>query len=213
MPKPLNVLILEDNPADAELLLIELRRAGYEPAWQLVDNEKGFTAYLKPELDVILSDYSLPQFSGLQALKLRNESGYDIPFIIVSGAISEEIAVEYMREGAADYLFKDRLGRLGMAVDNAIKEKRLRDQKQQADQMLQENEEYLKTIFETTCVATAVIEEDTTLSMVNKEFEVLSGYSKEELEGKKSWTEFVSAEDLKRMQEYHRQRRIDPEKH
>ena len=212
MPKPLNVLILEDNPTDAELLLIELRQSGFEPVWHLVDNEKDFTAYLKPELDLILSDYSLPQFSGLQALRLRNESGYDIPFVIVSGAISEDLAVECMREGASDYLFKDRLERLGMAADNAIKEKRLRDQKQQAEQMLQENEEYLKTIFETTSVATIVIEEDTTLSMVNKEFEILSGYSKEELEGKKSWTEFVAAEDLKRMQEFHRQRRIDPEK-
>jgi len=134
MPKVLNVLILEDNPADAELLLIELRRAGYEPASQIVDNQKDFSARLKPELDLILSDYNLPQFNGLQALQLRNESGYDIPFIIVSGEISEELAVECMREGADDYLFKDRLGRLGAAVDNTLREKRLRDEKQQARQ-------------------------------------------------------------------------------
>ena len=137
MPKPLNVLILEDNPADAELLLIELRRAGYDPTSQIVDNEKDFSAHLKPELDLILSDYSLPQFNGLQALQLRNASGYDIPFIIVSGEISEKLAVECMREGADDYLMKDRMGRLGSAVTNAVKKKELRDEKQQAQQKIE----------------------------------------------------------------------------
>jgi PAS domain S-box-containing protein len=134
MPKPLNILILEDNLADAELLLNKLRRVGFEPTWQIVDNEKDFTAHLKPELDVIISDYSLPQFTGLQALILKNESEYDIPFIIVSGAIGEDLAVECMRAGADDYLFKDRLGRLGAAVDNAVKKKELRDEKRQARQ-------------------------------------------------------------------------------
>ena len=80
-----------------------------------------------------------------------------------------------------------------------------------AQQKLQESAEYQKTIFETTSLATIIIEEDTTLSMVNKQFERLSGYSKKELEGKKSWTEFVAAEDLERMKDHHQQRRIDPD--
>jgi len=137
MAKTLNLLILEDNSTDAELLLIELRRGGYMPDYQIVDNEKDFVAHLKPDLDLILSDYNLPQFNGLQALQLRNESGYDIPFIIVSGAIGERLAVECMREGADDYLMKDRLGRLGAAVDNAIRNKKSRDEQKQAQQEIE----------------------------------------------------------------------------
>ncbi|MCD4674198.1 MAG: response regulator, partial [Anaerolineaceae bacterium] len=132
MPKPLNVLILEDNPIDAELMLLELRRAGFEPDWQLVDNEKDFAARLKPELDLILSDYYLPQFAGQEALHLLNKSGFDIPCIVVSAEISEELAMECMRAGADDYLMKDRLRRLGAAVNNSIKKKVARDEKQQA---------------------------------------------------------------------------------
>jgi len=80
----------------------------------------------------------------------------------------------------------------------------------QAEQALKESENYLKTIFETTSLPTVIIEEDTTISMPNRAFEKISGYSKEELEGKMSWTEFVGADDLKRMKDYHQQRRIDP---
>ena len=125
MSKPLNVLILDDNPADVELMLIELRKSGFEPSWQLVDNEKDFIAHLKPTLDVILSDYSLPKFTGLQALALRDESGFDIPFILVSSTMDEELAMNYMEKGAADYLMKDRIARLGPAIVNAIKNARL----------------------------------------------------------------------------------------
>jgi len=148
MSKLLDVLILEDNPSDAELMLIELRRAGYAPDYQIVDNEKDFTACLKPELDLILSDYSLPQFTGLEALHLRNESGYDIPFIIVSGTIGEEVAVESIQQGADDYLMKDRMGRLGSAVASAIKKIGLRDEKKKYEQMLQESETRFKNITE-----------------------------------------------------------------
>jgi len=137
MAEKLNVLILEDNPSDAELLLIELRRAGYEPTSQIVDNEKDFSAHLNPGLDLILSDYSLPQFNGLEALQIRNESGFDIPFIIVSGTIGEDIAIESIHQGADDYLMKDRMKRLGSAVANAIKKKELRDEQKQAQQEIE----------------------------------------------------------------------------
>ena len=211
MSEPLNVLILEDVPADAELIIYELRKFGDKPDCQVVDNKKDYLHYLKPTLDIILSDFSLPQFTGLEALRLRNESGYNIPFIIVSGEIGEDLAVECMREGAQDYLFKDRMGRLGQAIRQALEKKSLRDEKRQSDQILQESEQFQKTIFETTVMPTGIIEEDTTISMVNRAFEDLSGYSKEEIEGKKRWTEFVGADDLKRMKEYHQQRRNDPD--
>ena len=100
MSIPLSVLILEDRPADAELMLYELRRAGFDPAWQRVETDADYLAQLHADLDVILADYSLPQFDALRALRLLQERGLDIPFIIVSGTIGEELAVSAMRRRA-----------------------------------------------------------------------------------------------------------------
>ena len=140
MAIPLRVLILEDRPADAELMLHELRRAGFDPVWERVDTEADYLSRLDPALDLILADYSLPQFDGVRALHLLQERGLDIPFIIVSGTIGEEVAVAAMREGAADYLFKDRLTRLGPAVEQALEQNRLRGEKRQAAEALRDRE-------------------------------------------------------------------------
>ena len=148
MAIPLRVLILEDRPADAELMVHELRRAGFEPVWERVETEADYLAHLDPALDIILADYSLPQFDGLRALHLLQERGLDIPFIIVSGAIGEDVAVAAMREGADDYLLKDRLARLGPAVAHALEEKRLRDEKQQADEALRVSAQQWQATFD-----------------------------------------------------------------
>src|SRR5919199_4483011 len=129
MPTPLRVLILEDVPADTELMLRELRRAGFDPDWQRVDAAPEYLARLDPAPDVVLADYSLPQFDALAALRLLRERGLDVPFIVVTGSVSEEAAVECMKRGAADYLLKDRLSRLGPAVSQALEQRRLRAEK------------------------------------------------------------------------------------
>lgn len=129
MPTPLRVLILEDQPADTELVLHELRQAGFDPEWQRVETEEEYLAALHPALDVILSDYSLPQFDGLSALRLLRARGLDVPFILISGTIGEEVAVSTMKEGADDYLLKDRLTRLGPAVKSALEQKQLREER------------------------------------------------------------------------------------
>ena len=136
--QPLRVLIVEDNPNDAELVLRELRRAGFNPDWKRVDTEAEFSSSLDPKLDIILSDYVMPQFSGLRALEVLNSCGLEIPFIIVSGTIGEETAVAAMRSGAADYLLKDRLARLGQAVEHALDKRRLRDERRQAEERSRE---------------------------------------------------------------------------
>src|SRR5882757_8267997 len=107
MLQPLKVLLVEDNPADAELLVRALRRAGFEPEWQRVDTEAAFLDGLRDGLDLVLSDFEMPQFSGLRALELLKQSGRQLPFIIISGTIGEETAVAAMKLGAADYLLKD----------------------------------------------------------------------------------------------------------
>ncbi len=133
MTTPLNVLIVEDRTADAKLMLAELRQAGFESHWCRVDTEADYLAHLEPVPDLVLSDYSLPQFDALRALELLRERGLDIPFIIVSGAIGEDVAVQTIHAGADDYLLKDRLGRLGVAVTRALERKRLRDSSRRAE--------------------------------------------------------------------------------
>src|SRR5262245_56364642 len=107
MTIPLKVLILEDYSADLELLLYELRRAGFELDWQRAQSEAEFLAGLKLVPEIILADYSMPQFDASQALALMQQQGLDIPFIIVSGTIGEEVAAACIKQGATDYLLKD----------------------------------------------------------------------------------------------------------
>ncbi len=126
MPHPLKILIVEDNSDDADLALAALGRAGFEPDWQRVETEAAYLEKLNGGLDLVLSDYQMPAFNGLRALELLKQSGLEIPFILVSGTIGEETAVEAMRQGATDYLLKDRLTRLGAAVTHALEESRLR---------------------------------------------------------------------------------------
>jgi signal transduction histidine kinase len=143
MPKPLRILLAEDRATDAELVLRALRRSGYEPTAQVVDTEEDFLAGLKPGLDLVLSDYEMPQFGGLRALELLQQSGLEVPLIIVSGMIGEDTAVAVMKEGAADYLLKDRLGRLGAAVGHALEQAQSRRERTLVNEGLKlANEKY-----------------------------------------------------------------------
>jgi two-component sensor histidine kinase/CheY-like chemotaxis protein len=133
---PLRTLIVEDRAADVELMLHELRQAGFAPDWQRAQTGPEYRACLDPHLDVILADYNLPQFDALRALHLLQESGLDIPFIVITASLNEEVAVTCMKEGATDYLLKDRLARLGQAVTQALQQKRLRDAKRRAEERI-----------------------------------------------------------------------------
>src|SRR5689334_17624461 len=106
MPAPLNILIVEDSKDDAEMLVYELRKAGFAFNWKRVDTESEYLRSLEDAPDVILSDYSMPRFSGLRAAQILRERGLDTPFILISGTIGEEMAVEAMKQGATDYLLK-----------------------------------------------------------------------------------------------------------
>ncbi len=145
---PLRVLILEDRPADAELILHELRKSGFDPSWQRVDTESEYRACLDGSLDVILADHSLPRFNSQRALELLHEQGLSIPFIVVSGAIGEDVAVAVMKAGATDYLLKDRLARLGPAVAHAVQQQQLRNEKRRMEQRLEQAEALLRRQFE-----------------------------------------------------------------
>jgi len=184
MPIPLHVLILEDHETDAELMVYELRQAGYEPDWCRVDNEQDYLGCLSPSLDVILADYTLPQFDAMHALNLLKSRGMDIPFIVVTGTVGEEVVAECMRQGAKDYLLKDRLGRLGSAVERALQEKLLNDEKQRAVNALRENEEKYRSLFESSPESITLVGLDGTILDCNEATAVIAGLPRSELIGK-----------------------------
>ncbi|MBI3995195.1 MAG: EAL domain-containing protein [Nitrospirae bacterium] len=138
MPKPLRVLIVEDSENDADLLLRELRRGGYEPTHERVDTAEAMNASLNRQVwDIAFGDYSMPHFNGVAALKLLRGKGFDIPFIFVSGTIGEDTAVEAMRNGANDYIMKGSLKRLLPAIERELREAETRRAHTEAEKMIQ----------------------------------------------------------------------------
>ena len=122
---PLQVLLIEDNPADAELIAYELSRAGVEMESRCVATKKEFLAELrKNPPDAIISDFSMPQFNALDALHVLKKHHIELPFILVTGSQSEEVAVECIKEGADDYILKSSLKRLPTALLSSVQRKR-----------------------------------------------------------------------------------------
>ncbi len=137
MSQPLQVLVIEDSADDTALIEIELRRSGYAPVCHRVETAEALRAALAREgWDVVIADYRLPRFDGLAALALVKEQGLDLPFIIVSGYITEETAVAAMKAGAHDYVMKDRLARLGPAVERELREAVVRREHRRAEEAL-----------------------------------------------------------------------------
>lgn len=187
--RPLRLLMVEDRPEDAELMVRELRRAGFDPDWERVDTEAGYAAGLRPELDIVLSDFSMPEFSGLRALEVLRERGLDIPFILVSGTIGEDIAVAAMRQGASDYLLKDRLTRLGPAVEHAIGQRRLRKESAHAEKAMRESEHKYRHLFESLSEPAFLIEcASRRILDVNICAQNLLGLTRTQILGKDAWT-------------------------
>jgi hypothetical protein len=149
MPTPLNILFAEDSEDDVELIVGELRRTGFSPQWHRVETEPDFLAGLEKRPDIVLADYSMPQFSGLRAAELTLASELNIPFILISGTVGEDMAVEAMKLGATDYFLKDRLARLGKAVEQALEKKQLRDQQKRAEEAMHNQLEELQRWQET----------------------------------------------------------------
>src|SRR6267142_5054920 len=123
MSVPLRMMIVEDSEDDAVMVLRELKRAGYEVDFQRVDTSDALKASLSArDWDLVISDFSMPRFSGTEALKLVRSTGSDAPFIFVSGTMGEDTAVAALKEGAQDYLVKTNLKRLAPAVQRELRE-------------------------------------------------------------------------------------------
>ena len=129
----LRVLVVEDDPADLALVLHALQASEFEPRSEVAQTAEEFTEQVRRNsYDVVLADYKLPQWNGMETVELLRREGLDIPVIVVSGALGELKAVECIKQGAADYVLKDHLARLPEAVRRAMYEKRLREERNQS---------------------------------------------------------------------------------
>ncbi len=157
---PLHVLIVEDSEIDARSLILELKHGGFDPLHERVETADALRAALRnTSWDIILCDYSLPDLTGLEALAILKETGSDIPFIIISGAIGEEVAVETMKAGAHDYIMKDRRQRLLPAVERELREAAMRREHRQVEAALWEEQRRSREIAERLAGELAVIAE------------------------------------------------------
>lgn len=144
----LKILFLEDVKSDAELVWHEILKNGVSFEKLLVDNRKDFLDGLQSfSPDIIIADYYLPNFDGLRALHIRNLKAPFVPFILVTGSINEEVAVECMKAGADDYILKDNLSRLGTALNNSVIKIKLLKQKNEAEAALNESEERFRVLY------------------------------------------------------------------
>lgn len=184
MKKEIRILVLEDFAPDAEIMIHELRRTGYNPAWKRVQTEDEFIRELDAqEWDIILADFTLPQFDAVSALQILNAKNREIPLIIVTGTISEEAALRCIEMGAADYLLKDRLTRLGAAVQHVLEEKILRQDKERTEVQLVESEERFYRLAEnaTDLFCRLRVSPDLKVDYINPAIIRILGYSPKEI--------------------------------
>lgn len=201
----LRILILEDVPTDAELMERELRKTGLKYASIRVDTRDTFLKELGDfSPDIVLSDYSLPRFTGLEAIVLVKERFPLIPIIIVTGSINEETAVECIKAGAADYLIKGNLTRLAQAVYRTLEEKQLREEKRKIEKALLESEKKYRTLIESAGEA-IIVAQDGVIKFANSKGEELYGYLEEEL-ASRPLTDFIFEEDREMVRDRHKNR-------
>jgi len=179
----LRVLLIEDSEVDAELILLELSRSGYEPFSERVQTASSLERALQQDWDVALSDYSMPGFDGVEALRIIREQGKELPFIIISGTIGEETAVAALHAGADDFLLKGSMNRLAAAVERSRRELHSRVARKQAEQALRASEERYRCIIETTSEGVWLLDVTHRASFVNRRMAELLGYTAEQLTG------------------------------
>ena len=159
MAIPLRALIVEDSEDDFQLLVRELKRAGYDVTFERVETPEAMRAALTAGTwDIVLSDFSMPHFSGPSALQLLKDSGIDLPFIIVSGTVGEEPAVNAMKAGAHDYFMKGKLARLAPAIERELREAEGRREHRQVEDKLRQSEEQFRLISENVADLIAVLD-------------------------------------------------------
>jgi len=182
---PLRALILEDDPWDAELVLVTLRRATPGLQAEVLDSSELFKQRLEEsEFDIIVADYNLGGWTALDALEILRQSGKSIPLVVVTGALGDEAAVECVRQGAADYVLKDRLERVPIAVDRAVRRKVYLDEVARRQEQIRRAKEEWELTFNTVPDPVLVLDDQYRIRYANRATATLAGIELEELNGK-----------------------------
>jgi PAS domain S-box-containing protein len=183
MGVPLRVLLVEDYEDDALLLVRELRRGGYDPVYERVDTAEAMEAALDERgWDLVVADHSMPAFSSQAALELLRGKGYsDLPFIIVSGQIGEQVAVEAMKAGAQDYLMKGNLARLNTAIERELREAESRRERRRAEEELKVSETRFRLMIEQSPLSIQIFSPDGRTLRVNRAWERLWGVTLDQI--------------------------------
>src|SRR5690242_895806 len=199
MPAATRILLVEDVAEDAALIERELRRAGIAGATRRVDSERTYREALRGFApDIVLSDHSLPTFGASDALRIAQLEAPDTPVIIVTGSLDEETAAEYIKAGAADYIVKHHLERLGPAVLRALDLRRARTDHARAEEARRQGEERFRALIEHGADAVALIGPDGTLLFASHSTERLLGFKPAELVGR-STSDRVHPDDVPRV--------------
>ena len=185
MKSPLQILHLEDNPRDAELIQATLETEGIVCDVTRVDTEADFCASLEHgSFDLILTDYTLPSFDGLSALKISMEKRPDVPFIFVSGTLGEEVAIEALKIGATDYILKERLSRIVPSVQRALREAKERAERKRAEEAALAARARFEGILEIAQDAIISVNSHQGIILFNQGAEKIFGYTQAEVIGR-----------------------------
>ncbi len=191
MATPLRILILEDDPDDAKLTIRQLREQGLEFDHEVASTEAEYVARLDDPVDVILADYHLPQFNALRALDIARERGLDTPLIVVTGYLGDELAAACIRRGATDFLLKDRLARLGVAVTGAI-------ERTNRERALRESDERLRSVLGEASVIVFALDSDGTVTFSEGAGLQALGLGQGEAVGQSAFALYADQPDLQR---------------
>ena len=199
--RALRVLIVEDSEDDAQLLIRQLKRGGYDPAASRVETADEMSRMLDQQRwDIIIADYSLPKFNAVQALALLHRKELDVPFLILSGTIGEATAVEAMRAGAHDYIMKGSSARLLPAIDRELREAVERANRRRAENALRDNERRFRSLIENSSDITTVVDVAGTIIYQSPSVQRILGLPPDALVGTKL-QEHVHPEDVERVQQ------------
>ena len=192
------ILLIEDIPSDAKLMERNLKSAGLDFVSKRVEDEESFLRELKEfSPDIVLSDFKLPAFDGLTALQCLLQFNPDIPFIFVSGSIGEEIAIQALKTGAKDYVFKDKMQKLAPAVLRAINEREEIYERQHAEEELRKSELKYRTLIERMNEGIVQVDVNNKILFVNDRICNMLGYNEIELTGKTAYEVFLDPDDQK----------------
>jgi len=200
MSVPLKVLIIEDSVDDTEFLLRELRHGEFDPSYVRVDSPRALRDALKEDQwDIILSDYYMPGFSALTALQIVHDLDVNIPFVVITGATGEDIAVEAMRAGARDYLLKHNLRRLVSVVQRELRVSSSNITRNNQHDEIEKDRNVCHEIINTISVPIVVLDYKDNVLMINKYTETLLGYAADEVTGKQRWQNICDEHDINRL--------------